>query len=372
MTDFDELLRARALILDAEDDFEKINDLYFKRGWSDGLPIVPPTVKRVEQMLEFCDRPWDEPLAKMAPRYGEATPLRLAANAVMAGCRPEYFPLVVLAIEAMCEEPFNLYAVQATTHSCAPLIIVNGPVARELGINSGHGAFGPGAQGNATIGRAIRLALVNVGGAIAGIGDMATYGSPAKFTYCAAENETASPWEPLHVERGFATDVSTVTVIAAEGPHNINDHESTSAEGVLKTIAGTVATTGSNNVRNARSDPVILFGPEHAATVAAGGYSKTNVKEYLYEHARVPLGKFAQENIERRVGVNFSERFATAGQDALVPVAKRPEDFIVIVIGGAGKHSAFIPTFGNGLSVTRALKRKDGQFARSVEEFRRA
>src|SRR4029079_7753878 len=142
----------------------------------------------------------------------------------------EYFPLVMLAIEAMSDESFNLYAVQATTHCCAPLIIVNGPVAKELGINSGAGAFGPGAQSNATIGRAIRLALLNIGGGIPGDGDMATYGAPTKFSYCAAENEAASPWEPLHVERGYTADDSAVTVISAEGPHNVNDHESTSAE----------------------------------------------------------------------------------------------------------------------------------------------
>ena len=193
MTNLAGMLDAQGASLDADDDFERINELYLERGWGDGLPIVPPTAQRVEQMLAYCDRPWDEPVANIPPRYGEATPLRLAANAVMAGCRPKYFPLVLLAIEAMCEEPFNLYGIQATTHPCAPLMIVNGPATRELGINCGHNAFGPGTQSNATIGRAIRLALVNIGGAIPGVGDMSTFGSPAKYTYCVAENEAASP-----------------------------------------------------------------------------------------------------------------------------------------------------------------------------------
>ena len=193
------LLGAEGASLEAEDDFEQINQLCLERGWGDGLPIVPPTARRVEQMLTYCDRPWHEPVEKIAPRYGEATPLRLAANAVMAGCKPEYFPLLVLAIEAMCEEPFNLYGVQTTTHPCAPLVIVNGPVAGELRLNSGHNAFGPGTHSNATIGRAIRLALLNIGGAIPGLGDMATHGSPAKYAYCVAENEAVSPWPPLHV-----------------------------------------------------------------------------------------------------------------------------------------------------------------------------
>src|SRR3954454_22325949 len=155
MTDLTDFLKAPGAAIEPDDDFEAVNALYLERGWGDGLPIVPPTAQRVEQMLAYCDRPFDEPIAKMAPRYGEATPLRLAANAVMAGCRPEYFPLYMLAIEAMCEEPFNLYGVQATTHLCAPLVIVNGPVAQELAINSGHNAFGPGTHSNATIGRAI-------------------------------------------------------------------------------------------------------------------------------------------------------------------------------------------------------------------------
>ncbi|MCA3100194.1 MAG: hypothetical protein INH00_20680 [Rhodocyclaceae bacterium] len=370
MTSLPDLLAAPGASLQAEDDLEKINALYLERGWSDGLPIVPPTVARVERMLDYCDRAWDEPIARIPPRYGAATPLRLAANAVMAGCRPEYFPLVMLAIEALAEEPFNLYGVQATTHSCSPLLIFNGPIAAELRLNCGHGAFGPGGQANATIGRAVRLALVNLGGSSPGVGDMATYGSPAKYTYCTAENAAASPWEPLHVERGFPAHASTVTVVAAEPPHNVNDHESTTADGVMKTLAGTVATTGVNNINNRLSEPVILFGPEHAATVAKSGFSKQDVKEYLYEHARVPLGKFSDENRERRLRVTFPERFATASLDAMVPMCQSPQDYIVIVVGGAGKHSAVIPTFGNERSVTRALKRRDGSFAGSVEEVR--
>ncbi len=371
MTNLAELLKAQGASLEAEDDFERINQLYFERGWGDGLPIVPPTAQRVAQMLAYCNRPWDEPVAKMAPRYGEATPLRLAANAVMAGCRPEYFPLVTLAIEAMCEEPFNLYGIQATTHLCAPLVIVNGPVAKELGINCGHNAFGPGTHSNATIGRAIRLALVNIGGAIPTLGDMSTFGSPAKYTYCVAENEAASPWQPLHVERGFPAEASTVTVVGAECPHNVNDHESITAEGILTTIAGTMAITGTNDVYYA-AQPVVVFGPEHAKTVAAGGYTKADAKRFLYEHAQLPLGKFSKENIERRFRVTFKEKYATASPDAPVTMVQRAEDIIIAVIGGAGKHSAFIPTFGATQSVTRALKRKDGQLAKSVEEFRRS
>ena len=370
MSDLAELLKAKDASIDADDDFDAINRLYMERGWGDGLPIIPPTTERVEAMLAYCDRPWNEPIAKMAPRYGEATPLRLAANAVMAGCAPNYFPLFMLAIEAMCDEPFNLYGVQATTHLCAPLVIVNGPVALELGVNSGHNAFGPGTRSNATIGRAIRLALVNIGGAIPTLGDMSTFGAPSKFSYLVAENEASSPWEPLHVERGFARDASTVTVIGAECPHNINDHESLSGLGILTTIAGTMATTGSNDIYYA-AQPVIVMGPEHAKTVANDGYSKADAKRFLQEHATLALGKFSKENIERRFRVTFKEKYAKAGLDAPVYAVQNADDIIIAVIGGAGKHSAYIPTFGATKAVTRALKRADGKLAKSVEEFRK-
>ena len=367
-----QMLRAPGAAIEAEDDFEAINALFRDKGWSDGLPLVPPTAERVEAMLAYCDRPWDVPVGKMAPRYGEATPLRLAANAVMAGCRPEYFPLIVTAVEALCDEAFNLYGVQATTHPCAPLLIVNGPIARELGINCGHNAFGPGTQANATIGRAIRLALVNIGGAIPGLGDMSTFGGPQKYMYCVAENEAASPWEPLHVERGFAPDTSTVTVVGAEAPHNVNDHESHTAEGICTTIAGTLATTGNNDVYY-DAEPLVVFGPEHAKTVADQGWKKADVRRYVCKQAQLPLGRFSRENIERRFRVApiFEGRYAQAGDETLVPILRRPENLMIVVIGGAGKHSAVVPTFGATRAVTRALKTADGRFARSVEDFRR-
>ena len=370
MSGMADLLKAPGASLEAEDDFDAVNELARARGWSDGLPVVPPTAARVERMLAYCDRPWDALVAKMAPRYGEATPLRLAANAVMAGCRPEYFPLLVLAVEAMCEEPFNLYAIQATTHLCAPLVIVNGPVAKELDINSGHNAFGPGWQANATIGRAIRLALVNIGGAIPGSGDMSTFGAPSKFSYLAAENEAESPWEPLHVERGLPREASAVTVIGAEPPHNVNDHESITAEGILTTIAGTMLDTGANDVFY-EAQPLVVMSPEHAKTVAAGGFSKADAKRFLQRHANLPLGRFSKENIERRLRITWKEQFATAGLDAPVPMVQRAEDILIAVIGGAGKHSAIVQTFGATKAVTRALKLRDGSYVRSVADFRR-
>ena len=370
MSNLTDLLDAPGAAIQTDDDFDAINALYLERGWGDGLPIVPPTAQRVEQMLAFCDRPWNEAIAKIAPRYGEATPLRLAANAVMAGCRPEYFPIYMLAIEAMCDEPFNLYGIQATTHLCAPLVIVNGPGAREIGINSGHNAFGPGAPANATIGRAIRLALLNIGGALPGSGDMSTFGAPSKYSYLVAENEEQSPWEPLHVERGFRAEATTVTVIGAECPHNVNDHESLSAEGILTTIAGTMATTGNNDTFY-EAQPLVVFGPEHAKTVADGGFSKAEAKRFLQEHAKLPMSRFSKENIERRFRMTLKDKYGSAPLDTPIPTVQRAEDLLIAVIGGAGKHSAYIPTFGATKAVTRELRTGEGQLARSMNDFRK-
>ena len=369
MSDLAQLLAVPGAGIEADDDFEAINALMRERGWSDGLPIVPPTEARVAAMLAYCDRPWDQPIAKIPPRWGEATPLRLAANAVMAGCRPQYFPLLLLAMEAMCEQSFNLYGIQATTHLCAPLVIVNGPVARELDINAGHNAFGPGHQANATMGRAIRLALVNIGGAVPGLGDMATFGSPAKYGYLVAENEAESPWEPLHVERGLPQEASAVTVVGAECPHNVNDHESLTAEGILTTIAGTMSIVGANDIFYP-AQPLVIMGPEHARTVAAA-YSKAEAKRFLQQHAHLPVRRFSQENIERRIRVTFKERLAHPQPEDPVYMVQRPEDLLIAVVGGAGKHSAFVPTFGATQAVTRALKTVDGRLAASVEDFRR-
>ena len=370
MSNLAQLLQAPGMSIEADGDFDAVNALVMEKGWGDGLPVVPPTEARVAAMLEYCDRPWDQPIAKIAPRWGEATPLRLAANAVMAGCQPRYFPLYMLAIEAMCEEPLNLYGVQATTHLCAPLVIVNGPVARELNLNGGHNAFGPGNQANATIGRAIRLALLNIGGATPGSVDMATVGTPAKFTFCVAENEAESPWDPLHVDLGFDRETTTVTVVGAENPHNINDHESVYAESLLKTVAGTISTVGSNNPMHA-STPIVAFCPEHAATVASGGFSKADVRQYLYEHAVRRMGEFSPENIERRLKFKFPERYGNGNDDTPVTMVQTPDDLIIVVLGGAGKHSAYLPTFGTTRVVTRPLKTVDGTIARDINDFRR-
>ena len=334
----------------APDDLDAFQAFIVERGWGDGLPVIPPTAERVARMLAGTRRRPDELVAVLAPRLGRATVERAAVNAVLAGAGPEHLPVVLAALEALADPRFNLQAVQTTTHPCSPLLIVNGPIAARLGINAAGNALGQGTRANAVIGRAVRLALLNIGGARPGREDRATQGHPGKYSYCVAENTAASPWEPLSVERGFAAGDSTVTVCGSEAPHNVNDHASNTARGIVATVAGTAAIVGHNNIYLG-GEPLVVLGPEHAATVAADGWSKADFKRALWERARVPLSAFSPENIERFSGID-PEGFRDRPSDHLVPIARDWRDVMVIVAGGAGKHSAVIPTFGMTRSVT--------------------
>ncbi|MGH7388135.1 MAG: hypothetical protein ACREM3_01575 [Candidatus Rokuibacteriota bacterium] len=330
--------------------YDEIDAHYQERGWTDGLPIVPPTEAAVREFLKHADRDPREVVGVLPPRQGEATVERIAVNAVMAGCRPEYFPVVLAGIEALADPLFNLDSVQATTHPVAPLLVVNGPIARAIGLNAGYNAFGQGFRANVTIGRAVRLVLMNVGGGLPGTGDRATQGSPAKIAYCVAENEAESPWEPLSVEAGFPAGASVVTAFGCEGPHNIQDHYSNTGRGVLLTAAGAMGQAGSNNLLG-RGWPLLSLGPEHAATVARDGFTKRQVKEFLFEHARFPLARLGAEYRAQQV-----QRHAVVdAPDTMVPIVRAPEDISVIVVGGAGKHSSWQPTFGDGTRPTRRV-----------------
>lgn len=337
---------------------ETLARLFEARGWGDGLPVVPPTPERVARMVEGSGLAPDAEIGRMPPRQGVLTVEALAVNAVMAGCLPAYMPVLAAAARGVLEPRFSLHAIQATTHPAAPLIIVNGPIAGKIALNGSYGCFAPGNRANATIGRAMRLTLLNVGGASPGVLDRATQGSPAKYAFCIAENEAESPWEPLHVERGFAPGESAVTVAACEGPHNVNDHVSHAAEGILAAAADTMSVMGSNNFY-LRGEPVLALGPEHAATIAGDGLSKADVKRRIFELATKPVGRL------RRGGMwgmqTWGEEIARneGDDDFKVPLLDRPEDLILIVAGGAGKHSSCLPTFGPTRSVTTRVESPD-------------
>src|SRR5258706_3427471 len=269
------------------DEFRRFADA---RGWGDGLPLVPPTDDKVALMLGGRDPKGT--LGAIPPGYGEATLEVLAANAVMAGCEPRAFPVIVAAVEAMLEPQFNLAGVQATTHPVAPLLVVHGPVPAELGLNSGSRGLGPGFAPNATLGRAIRLILLNVGLARPGEGDLSTHGGPAKFTYCMTENMAESPWPEYHTSVGFAERDSAVSVIGLEAPHNVEDHQSTTGVRLVNIVADAMRQLGHNSwVISKGNDFLVLFGPEHAQMLGRDGWSRVDVQRYLYHRACRPVAE---------------------------------------------------------------------------------
>ena len=352
-------------IVELEDSLDAVIDFFETQGWTDGLPFLPPTRQRLDEMYTYVDRAPEDVVATLAPRNGEATVERIAINAVMAGCRPEYLPVLITAAEAVAEEAFNLNGIQSTTHPCGVLVLLNGPVGRELNVNSGYNCFGQGWRANATIGRAMRLILQNIGGGTPGDGDRSTHGSPAKFSFCAAENEAENPWEPLHVEQGFDLEDSTVTVMACEAPHNVNDHASVSGQGLLTTVGRAMRQPGSNNMSSDGGQPLVVFGPEHAEAIAKDGLSKEDAKRQLWEYSRLALEDLASDWVDVRT--------AAAPEGTTVPpqlqVAEHWSRINVIVAGGAGKHSCWMPTFGrSGMTdtVTRRIERADGTPVRSV------
>src|SRR2546422_5168428 len=215
-------------LADPDLDADAIEELY-ARGVTDGLPVVPPTRARVDRAITMSGRAPDALIARVPPNYGRATVEKIAINAVMAGCRPEYLPVVIAAVEAVCDEAFDLHGVSATTNAPAPLLGVNRPIRGALDINCGAGLFGPGWRANATIGRALRLVCVNVGGARPGVGSMSTVAHPGRYTYCIGEHEEASPWDSLAVEHGFAPGDDTVALLAADAPITVYDQRSRTA-----------------------------------------------------------------------------------------------------------------------------------------------
>ena len=333
--------------IDIPDDPIAILDAFTERNWADGLPIIAPTAERVSAMLDGRDGAKN--LGIMPPLWRQVTLEKLAVNAVMAGCEPRAFPIILAAVEAMLDRAFNLYGVQATTHPVAPLLVVNGAYGRQIGLHGGSGCFGPGFRANATIGRAIRLILLNVGGAWPGRYDMATQGSPAKFSYCIAENEAASPWGPL-------AEGDTVTVYGGEPPHNVNDHVSTTASGILTTVCDTAVSLGSNvGWYFSQSQLLVVLGPEHARTIADDGFMRADVQRFVYEHARLPLGRL---KLAGMWGMHDWPAWmnAVADPEALMPQVPSPDDVFVAVAGGSGKHSAVIPNCTFSRAVSRPIK----------------
>jgi len=341
-------------------DIEKISNDFYMRRMTDGLPIIPPTRERVRKFLEYTDRNLDEVIAVLPPRQGNATLEKIAINSVMAGCTPQFMPIVQHIIEAINHEKFNLTGINATTHPVSICTILNGPISKEIDVANGVGCLGPGHMANATIGRSVRLCLINIAGAVPGVGDHATMGSPSKYSYTFAEAESKSPWEPLHCERGFKESSSTITVLAVEAPHNVNDHRSKHAEEVLETISHTASTAGCNN-SHVPGEILVIMSPEHAKTISKDGWDKIDVKNYLYENSIVPVEK------GDRGGRKLDKEWIV---DKNVHITRSPDDVVVVVAGGAGRHSMIAHGFGTSSeSLTLPIVFKDGYPVQSVQDY---
>ncbi len=338
------------------DDFE----VWFDRGVTDGLPVVPPSRTRVDAMLAATTRPREDLVAQVPPNFGRATVEKLAVNAVMAGCRPEYFPVVLAVVEAACDPMFNLHGQSGTTNAASPLIIINGPIRRTLEVNCAAGVFGPGCRANATIGRALRLVMINLGGTRAGQISMSTMGHPGRYTYCIGEYEEASPWEPLSVERGFATTDSTVTLFSGEGPFTINDHLSRSASQLASSLGWSAAGVWNHKSFPLYGHTLFVIGPEHARTLGEERWSKQDVRRFLYETIRRPARDLAPGPDGAETGRLKDLLEGRTGEER-IPKFPSPEEIVIVVAGGtAGRFSAVVPGWMGGelgsRPVTRAIR----------------
>jgi hypothetical protein len=341
-------LRSRRIELgDQEDDVEAA----FERGWSDGLPVVPPTPERVARMLTGTTRDAAEVVAVVPPDLVECTVEKVAANAVMAGCRPEYLPVVLAAIEAACTDEFNMHGLLATTYFSGPVVIVNGPIGRAIGMNSGVNALGQGNRANATIGRALQLVVRNVGGGRPGEVDRATLGNPGKYTFCFAEYDAGSPWEPLHVERGLQQGASAVTLFAGDGVRGVVDQLSRTPDSLARSLAACLQAVPHPKLAFG-FDAVLVVTPEHARVFREAGWSKARVRAALLAHLQLE-----GDAVVRGAG-GIAEGLPESLAGGTVP--KFPDNGLLLVHagGGAGLFSAIIGGWINGPGGSQPVTRE--------------
>ena len=341
-------------------DADALLDLSVEQGWGDGLPLLPPTDAAVAEMLLHTPYPPDFELGLVAPSFGIATLEAVAINAVMAGCRPEYFPLVVAAVEAALDPAFNLDGMQTATTPVGTTVIVSGLLATQLGVNGRFNAFGPGWRANATIGRALRMVTLNIGGGVPGLIDRATIGQPGKYTSCIAANDAESPWESWSVSRGFEAGTTTVTVFAAEAPRNLHDAWASRADDLLQTFAlGLGGAAASAHTMGA--EVLLVLCPEHARLLAGEGMRREDVAREVFRRARAhadpPWSRLAHSGQPASHGHGGGHGHGGTGPPALDPdqLYASPDDILLVVAGGPGRQSTWMPLFGHGRSITRPV-----------------
>jgi hypothetical protein len=326
-------------------------DLCYTNGWTDGLPVVPPTAERIVAMLEAAGLQPDHKVAFIENRQVSITAEKIAINGVMAGCKAEYMPVLVAAVEALADPIYGYHGPATSTGGSAVFMVVNGPIARELDLNSGDNLFGPGWRANATIGRAVRLVMRNVIGTLPGELDRSSLGHAGKYTYCIAENEVDSPWPPMHTTRGFRADQNAVTIFAAYAPHQYSNRLSATPEGVLATACSHMRISAGS----ARQPQyALVFAGEHQAIMKKAGWAREDVQRYCFENSKVSIAELKRAYL-------LPGEISTDDERTLYPLVERQQDFLVIAAGGhAGVQSAFIPGWGSkagSQSVTKEISR---------------
>ena len=350
-------------LFSAADEEAALEDLH-NRHMTDGLPVIIPTPARVSKMVLASGQDADMMLGPMGPANGMATLEKVAVAAVMAGCLPDYMPLVVAALKAVIDPRFDLTEMQATTHCTAPLIIVNGPARHTCGpVSSSYGALGPGHRANASIGRALRLAMINIGGGRPGTSDMALLGHPGKFSYCLAENEEASPFPPMHVDLGFDSQDSVVTVIGAEAPHSVlfsgDGDDPNQYALLLEVLAIGLANAATNNAILTSGMATIVLNPEHASVLHKAGLSRQDIATEIYQRCKMDG---AEAN---RLCAGFARKTLNPRQ-----AFTGPEQLLVLMSGGSGLYSMVMPSWSAGANKNSAVSVKvEADFYCEVPNF---
>ena len=330
---------------------------FFGKAWSDGLPVVPPTEERLADMLTASGRDADELIGLVPPLMAPVTVRAIALHAIMAGCRPEYLPIVIGATECVLEERFNLTLLQATTSAGAPFVLVNGPYAKDAGVHGGMGCFGPGFRANATIGRALRLVMMNLGGGIPGVTALSGFGGPWRYSYCIAENEAESPWPSYASARGYDANANVITAIPLEGPVLVWDDASEEPERLVVAIADMMTALGGGNIYR-QADIAVVLSPQHASIFASHGMSRAETHRLLIERARRPLREIRRGGIWRGEAgaARWPFKVALDDDEALIPAVGHPEDLHLIVAGGSGSPASLVM---HGITVaSRAVSRR--------------
>jgi peroxiredoxin len=334
---------SRITLADDEDPFE-----YCRRQFGDALPVVPPTVEKVEAMVKASGLAPETIIVRVPPFYGEATVEKIAANAVMAGCVPEMMRVLLPLLRAACDERFNIHGVQATTHFAAPLVMINGPVRQELGFWSKQNVFSNVARANSSLGRAFQLILLNIGGGRPDGIDMSALGNPGKFSFCIAENEEENPWEPFHVTRGLKREQSAVSLFAAEPPRGVSEHTAPAGKTVLETISFALATVWSYRTC-LMPEAIVVLCPEHVKTIHRDGFTKEQARQFLFENTGIPVRHYVPG--ERAEGTQLAANYKeiTVRGEKCYQKFRSPEAISIFVSGGtAGKFSAVMGSWSTG------------------------